>query len=182
MSPPSGRYLKHYSADKLLTHFILTICHGTSWWTVSIKWPVVQMCLKVNFDLLIHLLIHFRTGTCNALLTSMSVVNLDMLQLVHTSSHRLTLGAKVTFMVTTLVYKLREMCQPSYLAKLISNYVPKRALWSLSKTRNRTIYFRFKIDRRSFQYVGTTTVKNISDAIRTIGSFRKHIKSFLFTQ
>ena len=89
-----------------------------------------------------------RLAYCNALLAGMSDANLDKLQRVQnalahvvTGLHRryhmtpalielhwLPVCARITFKVATLVYKLRETRQPSYLSELISDYVPARQL------------------------------------------------------
>ena len=143
-----------------------------------------------------------RLDYCNALLASMSEANLDKLQRVQNALTRVVTGlhrrdhitpalieihwlpvrARITFKVAMLVYKLRETQQPSYLYELISDYVPARQLRSSSKTLLVQPFFRLKMGRRSFRYVGPVTWNNIPEDIRTIGtlgSFRKHLKSFL---
>ena len=87
-----------------------------------------------------------RLDYCNDLLVGMSEANLDKLQRVQNELARVVTGlhrrdhitpaliephwipvrARITFKVATLVYKLRETRQPSYLSELISDYVPAR--------------------------------------------------------
>ena len=46
--------------------------------------------------------------------------------------HWLPVSAKITYKIATLVYKIREVKQPMYLAELIENYKPVRGLRSTS--------------------------------------------------
>ena len=150
-----------------------------------------------------YAVVSVRLDYCNALLAGMSKANLDKLQRVQnalarvvTGQHRryhitpalvelhwLPVRARITFRVATLVYKLRETRKPSYLSELISDYVPARQLRSSFKTLLVEPFFRLKMGWRSFRYVGPVTWNNIPEDIRTIetlGSFKKHLKSFLF--
>ena len=142
-----------------------------------------------------------RLDYCNALLAGMSDANLGKLQRIQNALTRVVTGlhrrdhitpalielhwlpvrARITFKVATLVYKLMKTRQPSYLSELISDYVPARQLRSSSKILLVESFFRLKMGRRSFRYVGPVTWNNIPEDIRTIGtlsSFRKHLSHF----
>ena len=162
--------------------------------SLSLQHQTVMICFLVSL---------YRLDYCNARLAGMSEANLDKLQRVQnalarvgTGLHRrdhitpalielhwLPVRARITFKVATLVYKLRETRQSSYLSELISDYVPARQLRSSSMTLLVEPFFRLKMGRRSFRYVGPVTWNNIPEDIRTmgtLGSFRKHLQSFLF--
>ena len=83
-----------------------------------------------------------RHDYCNSVLAGMSSANLDRLQRVQNTLARVVTGtqrrdhitpvlaglhwlpvqARITFKVTTMVYKIRETRQPTYLSKLITDY------------------------------------------------------------
>ena len=85
-----------------------------------------------------------RLDYCNSLLAGMSSKNLDKLQRVQNTLARLVTGtqrrehitpvlaelhwlpvrARITFQISTIVFKLRQNRQPSYLAELIRSMIP----------------------------------------------------------
>ena len=88
---------------------------------------------------------------CNALLAGMSEQNLNKLQRVQNSLARVVTGtrrrdhitpiladlhwlsvrARITFKICTLIYMVRVTQQPTYLADLIFDYTPARSLRSM---------------------------------------------------
>ena len=89
-----------------------------------------------------------RLNYCNAILVGISEANLDKLQVVQNTLARVVTGsrrrdhispvladlhwlpirARITYKVATLVFKILDVKQPTYLAELIADYKPVRAL------------------------------------------------------
>ena len=144
-----------------------------------------------------------RPDYCNSLLPGMSDANFTKLErfqydLAHmvtgmptysrghmkpnlTILHWLPIRAWVTFIITTIVFKIRRTRQPSYLAELIKDHVPFDVLWLTicrqsilkeSKTASVT-------GARSFRYTAAKTWNSLSDNIRldnTLWTFRTRLK------
>ena len=93
-----------------------------------------------------------RLDDCKALLVGISEANLYKLQRVQNTQARVIMGtrrpdhissvladlhwipvsARITYKIATLVYRIREVKQPMYLAELIEDYKPVRGLRSTS--------------------------------------------------
>ena len=144
-----------------------------------------------------------RLDYCNSLLAGISSKNLDRLQRVQNTLARLVTGtqrreritlvlaelhwlpvrARITFKISTIVFKLQQNRHPSYLAELIQEHDSTRRLRSATQSLLIESDYRLKIGQRSFRCVATNTWNNLPDSLKlvnTLETFRKQLKSYLY--
>ena len=146
-----------------------------------------------------------RLDYCNSLLAGMSEANFAKLQSVqHTLARVLTetgrydrvkqevihitpilaklrwLPARVTFKLATSEYNIRQTGSPPYLASLVYDYNSIRELHSMDKHFLAASRSRLKTSERAFYHAAVAawiTLPLTSRECRTVGSFRKHLKT-----
>ena len=112
----------------------------------------------------------------------MATCRRDHISPVLADPHWLPIRAKITYKITTLVFKIREVKQPMYLAKLIEDYKPVRELRSTSRLLLKEPRFKTTTGQRSFHFASAKIWKGLPDHIRSINSFetfRKLLKTQL---
>ena len=144
-----------------------------------------------------------RLDYCNSVLAGMSSANLDRLQRVQNTLarvvtetrrrdhitpvlvelHWLPVQARITFKVATMVYKIRETRQPTYLSELIADYIPSRILRSFSANRFAFHTCHSSTGARSFRHIAAAVWNGLPVDIRlsnSLETFRGHLKKHLF--
>ena len=144
-----------------------------------------------------------RLDYCNSLLAGIFSKNLDRLQRVQNTLARLVTGtqrrehitpvlaelhwlpvrARITSKISTIVFKLRQNRQPSYLAELIQEHDSTRRLRSSTQSQLIEPDYCLKIGQRSFRYVATNTWTNLPASLKlvnTLETFRKQLNSYLY--
>ena len=145
-----------------------------------------------------------RLDYCNAILVGISEANLNKLQCVQNTLARVVKGtrhrdhispvladvhwlpirARITYKTATLVFKIREVKQPMYLAELIEDYKPVRELRSTSRLLLKEPCIKTTIRRRSFHFAAAKIWNSLPDHIISVNSletFKKHLKTHLHT-
>ena len=145
-----------------------------------------------------------RLDYCNALLVGISEANLVKLQRVQNTLPRIVTGtcrrdhispvladvhwlqirARITYKIATLVFKMREVKQPMYLAQLIEDYKPARELRSISRLLLKESCVKTTTGHRSFHFAAAKIWNGLPDHIRSFASldtFKKHLKTHLHT-
>ena len=141
---------------------------------------------------------------CNAMLVGISEVNLDKLRRVrntlarivtrtcrrdHISPvladiHWLPIRARITYEIATVVFKMREVKQPMYLAELIVDYKLARELRSTSRLALKEPCVKTTTGQRSFHFAAAKIWNGLPDHIRSFDSldtFKNHLKTHLHT-
>ena len=145
-----------------------------------------------------------RLDYCNATLVGISEANLNKLQCVEITLARVVTGtrrhdhilpvladlhwlpihARITYKIATLMFKIREVKQPMYLAELIENYKPVRELCSTSRLLLKEPCIKTTTGQRSFHVAAAKIWNGLPDHIRSVNSlktFKKHLKTHLHT-
>ena len=97
--------------------------------------------------------------------------------------HWLPIRARLTYKIATLVFKVREVKQPMYLAELIEDYKPSRELHQTSRLLLKEPCLKTTTGQRSFQFAAAKIWNELPDYIRSVDSFdtfRKHLKTHLY--
>ena len=98
--------------------------------------------------------------------------------------HWLPVSTRITYKIATLVYKIREVKQPMYLAELIEDYKPLRGLYSTSTQLLKEACMKTTTGQISFHFPAAKILNGLSDNMRSVDSvetFRKHLKTYLHT-
>jgi hypothetical protein len=107
----------------------------------------------------------------------------DHIQPVLKKLHWLPIKKRIEYKLATLTFKVLASNQPSYLSELLCRYVPVRSLRSSDKNQLVIPDIRSANGRRSFKFAAPTIWKSLPVALRnstSLGSFRAHLKTFLF--
>ena len=83
-----------------------------------------------------------------------------------------------------LVFKIREVKQPMYLAELIEDYKPVRELCSTSRLLLKEPCIKITTGQRSFHFAAAKIWNGLPDHSRSVNSletFKKHLKTHLHT-
>ena len=148
-------------------------------------------------------IISSRLVYCNYLFVGISEANHDKLQRVkntlsrvvtrtcrrdHTSPiladlHWLPIRARITYKIATIVFKIREVKQPMYLAELIKDYKPVRELSSPSRLLLKEACLKTTTGQRSFYFAAAKIWNGLSDQIRSVDRLEtfKKFKTHLHT-
>ena len=144
-----------------------------------------------------------RFDYCTSVLAGMSSANLDRLQRVQNTLacvvtgtrrrdyiipvlaglHWLPVQARITCKVATMVYKIRETRQPTYLSELITDHIPSRSLRSSSANRLAVHTCHSSTGSRSFRHIAAAVWNGLPADIRlsnSLETFRGHLKKHLF--
>jgi hypothetical protein len=154
--------------------------------------------------LLANALVSSRLDYCNSLYYGLPKTSLQRLQYVQNSLarvvvpsvrrfdhitptlkslHWLPVESRVDFKIATLTFKVLTRDQPTYLAALISRYIPTRSLRSADKLTLVTPNIKSANGRRSFSFASPTIWNSLPSDVRSSTSFetfRKKLKHHLF--
>ena len=145
-----------------------------------------------------------RLDYCNAILVGISEANLNKLQCIQntlarvitetrrhdhispvlTDLHWLPIHARIAYKIAMLVFKIREVKQPMYLAELIEDYKPARELRSTSRLLLKESCIKTTTGQRSFHFAAAKIWNGLPDHIISVNSFdtfKKHLKTHLHT-
>ena len=98
--------------------------------------------------------------------------------------HWLPIRARITYKIATLLFKIREVKQPMYLAELIEDYKPVRELRSTSRLLLKEPCIKSTTGQRSFNYAAAKIWNGLPDLIRSVDSletFKNHLKTQFHT-
>jgi len=149
-------------------------------------------------------LIFSKLDYCNALLFGLSSNQLKRLQSIQNTAarlifkkrkfdsvsplllklHWLPIEKRIKYKACILVYRCLENTAPPYLSELLNRYsVPSKLRSSNDHSRLDIPRIRTKAGSRSFSHFGPTTWNSLPQSLRelkSLSSFRRHLKTFLF--
>ncbi len=164
------------------------------------------MVSKKEMEMLVHAFISSRLDYCNVLYTCLNKSSMDRLQVVQNAAarlltrtsrrlhitpvlkalHWLPIGFRVHFKILVITYRALHGQAPSYIQDLLHAHYPGWSLRSsgldlltIPRTRLKT-----RCDR-AFCVVARRLCNSLPLSLRTmgsVGSFKKHLKTFLFGQ
>ena len=137
-------------------------------------------------------------------LVGISEANLNKLQCVQNTLFRVVMGtrrrdpispvladlcwlpirARITYKISTLVFKIREVKQSMYLIELIDDYKPVCELRLTSRLLLKEPCIKTTTGQRSLHFAAAKICNGLPDHIRSVNSletFKKHLKTDLHT-
>ena len=182
---------------------VRNVCKA-SYYHIRGLWHIRAALSKDTACVVASAIVGSRLDYCNALLVGISEANLDKLQCVQnplarivtgtcrrdhispvlTDLHWLPIRARITYKIAMLVFKMREVKQPMYLAELIEDYKPACELRSTSRLLLKEPCVKSTTGQRSFHFAAAKIWNGLPDHIRSLDSldtFKKHTKTNLHT-
>ena len=122
------------------------------------------------------------------IVTGMPRFTRDRITPVCIKLHFLPIKAKIIYKLCLITYKAFKFNQPKYLSELLKKYNPETSmnLRSIDEDRlNEPVVSRSTVVKRSFEYSAPRLFNMLPIEIRqknTVKSFKKSLKTYLFTQ
>jgi len=141
--------------------------------------------LRQKLTVMIPLRIHM--VTCHVLvcliffvLNNSTITSATALQQLHW----LPIKQRIHFKIATVIYRILQTGSPAYLSPFVNLNTPSRTLRSASHNVLHVPFTSMAVGRKAFRYAAPTVWNYIPFNIRhspSIGSFKRHLKTYLFT-